>query len=1598
MIETRARRPGRRRHGDDAAGACGPRTSSWLRIVCVFVVACATSWVTLGHAATPTVPTTEGVVRAVAGTQAEVLFEGSDADPTHALTTLLLSVPTTGTMYQDADNTALGASATYCASGGEVAVTAIALSGSTKASYVPPCDLTETAREVNATFEYVLMDDDNACSSRRQMTITIKIFEPSLSRFVRACEAKWTFRSDDVSTSDAVNWWSPTTIPSPLPAGEGQFPKVYGSSAVVYGWGDNSMAQLALGDTSATFSPLTNANFELVKQFTHMSATEQTGFGAEFETGYVWGWGYNADGILGLDTTLAVTSDIARDPVQIQGLTGIVRVAAGPSHAIAMDKNGRVFTWGGDTFGQLGRGWTPGMLQYAPSGDRSKRKAAPAQVVNNGLRGKTIIDVAVGAAHTLALASDGYIWAWGSNVDGQLGLIPCEISKYGDGNGACSSFPEAPEMPSTDSPMILPSVLEGAGLKPSVKFSAVAASARYSMAISAPDGGASGGVLYTWGHGDVGQLGLGTALHSIYPAVVEALVGVEIVAVAAGEFHAAAVSANGEVFTWGMNSYGQLGHGDRQNRNTPTKVQTLADAAVKIAQVSCGRSHTIAVSDYGEVFTWGSNEFGQLGIESRPDDTSRNWTLTLRGWEENSARRRRLLAVYGSTSSSAESLTSIFVDTPDMSGRYGGSHAEFEAMVMAVARPYKEGYLDATDVGIYGDVEYIATPVIVAAMQQVTMVVAVGGSSYALRISCNVGSARDEITGECTQCSPGEFTNDFTSFDCYPCPRGQYQDQAGQASCKFCTPGYYAETERLSSCSTCAAGTFCPFDGADSQSLCEDCPKGTASAQAASAKCTPCQAGTYQRNSGQSSCDSCPVGTFNDKEGATLETDCVKCPAGKYAENQGSSTCADCPAGEVSDVGASTCTACSAGYYSPGGLAECLPCPVGTHSDATVTMASVSDCVPCELGTYASSAGSVACTACPVGTFSAALGAIECTKCPAGTKGTDPVQIRSSKQASCSDCPAGSFQDIDGEDSCKLCAAGTYQDAQGASECTPCPSGTSSASVGSTDVSACVACGEGLYAPTEGMSECLHCPLGTYQDETGRDACKACPAGTYVDAFKAVTVTECTACPAGKFAAAGDPCQDCAAGSYQDEIGAGKCKACPAGTFLTQTGGDSAAACTLCSIGTFAAVTAENEAAGIGNTVCEACPVGTYADQEGLAQCTACPAGTALSATGSANAADCTPCAAGSFAAAAGSATCTLCPAGSYSDTTGAQVCTACPAGSFSAVEGSIAESDCQKCPLGTFAEGEGNEVCEACPAGTYGDEVGLLACKPAPVGYYLAGEGATSAADVTACAPGTYSDVEGLSVCLNCVAGTFSDVSASTGCTDCPAGTFSVSEASDSLNNCKLCAVGQYSFVAAVTCTNCEAGTYADTPGTEFCTGCPIGTYGNEQGATSAATCLPCATGTYGDTTGAQVCTQCPAGTFNDETGLAACKPCGGGTYGVIEGADIGDETVCIPCPLGTFSLGGVSACTNCLPGTYADEIGLLNCTLCPHGTYGLISGADSVALCERCPLYHFNSTPGSSSVEACVYHHSATSRRFIDASAFFLIVCVTFIFASNL
>jgi len=73
-----------------------------------------------------------------------------------------------------------------------------------------------------------------------------------------------------------------------------------------------------------------------------------------------------------------------------------------------------------------------------------------------------------------------------------------------------------------------------------------------------------------------------------------------------------ALSAQGEVFSWGGGQLGQLGHGDCIRQSSPIQVANLSD----IVQISCGKRHSAALAASGLLFTWGSNEYGQLGRNS----------------------------------------------------------------------------------------------------------------------------------------------------------------------------------------------------------------------------------------------------------------------------------------------------------------------------------------------------------------------------------------------------------------------------------------------------------------------------------------------------------------------------------------------------------------------------------------------------------------------------------------------------------------------------------------------------------------------------------------------------------------------------------------------------------------------------------------------------------------------------------------------------------------------------------------------------------------------------------------------------------------------
>ena len=118
--------------------------------------------------------------------------------------------------------------------------------------------------------------------------------------------------------------------------------------------------------------------------------------------GTVWTWGTNSRLQLGF------ADGGNRDlPEQVQGLTGIIAISGGAVHSLALKEDGTVWTWGSNSFGALGRG----------SHSVGERDASPKPV--DGLT--NVIAIAGGQGHSLALKSDGTVWAWGMNMYGELG-------------------------------------------------------------------------------------------------------------------------------------------------------------------------------------------------------------------------------------------------------------------------------------------------------------------------------------------------------------------------------------------------------------------------------------------------------------------------------------------------------------------------------------------------------------------------------------------------------------------------------------------------------------------------------------------------------------------------------------------------------------------------------------------------------------------------------------------------------------------------------------------------------------------------------------------------------------------------------------------------------------------------------------------------------------------------------------------------------------------------------------------------------------------------------------------------------------------------
>lgn len=104
-----------------------------------------------------------------------------------------------------------------------------------------------------------------------------------------------------------------------------------------------------------------------------------------------------------------------------------------------------------------------------------------------------------------------------------------------------------------------------------------------------------------------------TRIGSISPTIIPLSLEITISQIAAGLHHSVLLTQNGDVYTFGSNQFGQLGTGDFKNRYTPTKINIEYITNDQIIQVAAGSNHTVLLSSSGNVFSFGSNQYGQLG-------------------------------------------------------------------------------------------------------------------------------------------------------------------------------------------------------------------------------------------------------------------------------------------------------------------------------------------------------------------------------------------------------------------------------------------------------------------------------------------------------------------------------------------------------------------------------------------------------------------------------------------------------------------------------------------------------------------------------------------------------------------------------------------------------------------------------------------------------------------------------------------------------------------------------------------------------------------------------------------------------------------------
>jgi len=354
----------------------------------------------------------------------------------------------------------------------------------------------------------------------------------------------------------------------------------------VWSWGSGESHQIGILDNIDQFEPMkaVGLGLDVGQVVTHISVGAAIST-AVTEKGETWMWGYGVE---------------SPTPQLVQGLRGkfIQQACVGSNSNVAFltGSSSELYEWQFDglpldaeeTHGvAAGEAVTAACISAAAAAatggeqeDQPGGKGTPA--VNTSLRGKKIISMSSGKNHYIAVTADGKMFAWGSNQ-----LYECGVRLPGDIT-------------------YIPHPLQ---IKCSHSIVSVMCGVEHSIALT------SEGHVLTWGtNGFDGRLGHGSNADQSEPKIVQSLVDahVTVTSMAIGPANCAVVGKDGSLWIWGAGNRGQIGNDELLPQFKPIRVKHLEQEHV--TSVSIGNSHVMVLTAKKQVYTFGDNKFGQLGL------------------------------------------------------------------------------------------------------------------------------------------------------------------------------------------------------------------------------------------------------------------------------------------------------------------------------------------------------------------------------------------------------------------------------------------------------------------------------------------------------------------------------------------------------------------------------------------------------------------------------------------------------------------------------------------------------------------------------------------------------------------------------------------------------------------------------------------------------------------------------------------------------------------------------------------------------------------------------------------------------------------------